>query len=151
MKRTLHLCCFRKERGMGYAGHKRFVRAGLLGAGVLATTGSNHQAVGGDAHRRSFWAHQVRLDKLPCMCIHTYSMFQSLLTTENDDDPQHVIQFSSVQMNNYYFILFCVVLNPLPALRMQGSHFSGISLISGKSEVPFQGNSHWFSEKDIIM
>ena len=32
---------------------------------------------------------------------------------------------------------------------MQGSHFSGISLISRKSEVPFQGNSHSFSEKDM--
>ena len=31
----------------------------------------------------------------------------------------------------------------------QGSHFSGISLISGKSEVPCQGNSHSFSEKDM--
>ena len=27
--------------------------------------------------------------------------------------------------------------------------FSGISLISGKSEVPFLGNSHSFREKDM--
>ena len=30
-----------------------------------------------------------------------------------------------------------------------GCHFSGISLISGKGEVPFRGNSHSFSEKDM--
>ena len=33
--------------------------------------------------------------------------------------------------------------------KRQGSHFSGISLISGKSQVPFQGNSHSFSEKGM--
>ena len=31
----------------------------------------------------------------------------------------------------------------------QGSHFSGISLISGKSEVVFYGKSQSFSEKDM--
>ena len=31
----------------------------------------------------------------------------------------------------------------------QGCHFSGISLISWKSEVPFQGNSHLFRVKDM--
>ena len=31
----------------------------------------------------------------------------------------------------------------------QGCHFSAISLISGKNEVPFQGNACSFSEKDI--
>ena len=37
----------------------------------------------------------------------------------------------------------------LPFTLSQGSRFSGISLISGKSEVPFQGNSHSFSENDM--
>ena len=34
---------------------------------------------------------------------------------------------------------------------VQGSQFWGISLISGKSEVPFQGNSLSFSEKDVYV
>ena len=32
---------------------------------------------------------------------------------------------------------------------LQGSHFSGIVLISGNMEVPFQGKSHSFSEKGM--
>ena len=43
----------------------------------------------------------------------------------------------------------CHALTVSKIRQLQGSHFSGISLILGKSEVPFQGNSHSFSEKDM--
>ena len=43
--------------------------------------------------------------------------------------------------------LFACSLTPMNAC--QGCHFSRISLISGKSEVLFQGNSRSFSKKDM--
>ena len=54
----------------------------------------------------------------------------------------------SVNTEKHSFV--CCIVQCVENIEMQGSsHFSGISLVSGKSEVLFEGKSHSFSEKDM--